>query len=133
MDTCSMARDKTAPFAGTEMHVLVGHVAGQLPDPVSARSEAAARGLHPQRLAGLEQDLRRPPVSLSRHARNSLRRLRSVHSAENKKLLGVSAWHDSTVSVVSSTSQSVLAKGSVMEAGTLHARCVNSAYSRKIA
>jgi hypothetical protein len=37
---CSVAHDKAAPLTRMEMHVLVGHVARQLPDPISPRSEA---------------------------------------------------------------------------------------------
>jgi hypothetical protein len=47
----TMAHDKTAPLARMEINCFIGRFFRQLPDPVSARSEAAARGLHPQRLA----------------------------------------------------------------------------------
>ena len=73
------------------MNFLVGHVAGQLPDPTPARPKAAAYGLHAHRLTGLEQNLRRPPMLLSRHALDSLRRPRPVQQCREQKFLAGSA------------------------------------------
>ena len=73
MDTCSMARDKVAPFARMEISRFVSRVFRQRPNPAAAWPKAAA--LHAQALPGFEQDLRRPPMLLSRRAFNSRCRL----------------------------------------------------------
>ena len=86
MDTRSVARDKTAPLARMEMHVLFGHVARQLPHPAPARPKAVPCSLHAHLPAGLEQNLRPPPMLLLRHAFNSFRRPRSVQQYRMQKL-----------------------------------------------
>jgi hypothetical protein len=68
-----MARDKVAPLARMEINIFIRHVAGQFPDPTSTRPKAAAYSLHLQGPAGLEQNLRRPPMLLSCHVLNSRR------------------------------------------------------------